>query len=266
MRKFIFILSVFLGAFAIFIPTSKILPWGPAHANAADTEKDAACSFQTQLDAIKNAAEDRNLDSAQRVKAELSARKSMLKNIIDCAARDVENLKNETATTAAPQEGPVQQIKGQIIGDLGASLRYYATQKAQIENVGTRGSQELARDIKEWRTISYNPLAQKAVNFIAWSKNKELIQTAQNRLNQVRRTVTVLKLLNDEEFQKLFARADIHFNEAISSNYKTLETFTRLGNPEDALISIKATLEALSQTYQEFFTISERINKLLPSK
>ena len=255
MHKFIFATSVFLGAFAIFTAV-----------NAADMEKKPACSFQTQLDAIKNAAEDKNLDSIQKVKVELSARKSMLKNVIDCAAIDVENLKTETEAIAVPSDGPIQQIKNQIVGDLRGILQYYAAQKSKIENVGIRGSQDLARDIKEWRAINYSPLAQKAVNFIAWNKNRELIQTAQNRIAQVRRTVIVLKLLNDEEFQNLFNRADGHFNEAVSSNDKTLETFTRLGNPEDALFLIKATLEALSETYQEFFTISERINKLLPSK
>lgn len=250
-----FIASVFLGAFSALTAASVV-----------QGAEETACNFQTQLEAVKAAAEDKGLDTVQRIRAELFARKSMLKNVVDCAAQDAEKLKNEVASATVPQEGEIRQIQNQIAGDLNAAVQYYAIQKIKIESVGLRGSQELARDIKEWRTISYNPLAQKAVNFIAWSKNQELIQTARNRLNQIRRTVTVLKLLNDEEFQNLFNRADGYFSQAVAANQKALETFTRLGNPENALIFIKAALDELAQTYQEFFTISERINTLLPSK
>ena len=231
----------------------------------AGAQNDSPCQFQSQLETIKSISGDTALDDVQKLRVALNARKNLLKNIIDCAARDADELKTDVESLPPESDGAVRQLAEQITSDLNGALRYYSAQRRKVEDVGLHGSQELSRNIREWRAISYAPMAQKASNFIAWNKNLELIRTADSRLNQVRRTVGILKLLNDEEFQNLFKRADAYFRDAKTNNQKALEMLGRFDGRESATEFIKSALDDLSKTYQEFFTIGERLDKILPN-
>jgi len=222
----------------------------------------AGCNLSRgKLDELKFVQENPDIDYVQRTTAELKIRKALLKEAAGCAIEEAAAIKSGLTKTEA-REPEAESLKKQFLGRLEDALNYYELQKSKIEDLGLQGSRNFARELKEWRDGNYKPAAKLASNFIIWAQNQELLQSAQNRLDQIASTVSILKLVYNEDIQNLWRGADQNFNEARKANQEA-KLNLRASLPDEALNSIKSSLTALAKTYGNLFDLFAGINKSL---
>ena len=235
----------------------------------ASAAQDLDCIFGPRLDAIEAVRADSSLDSLSAIRAELGLRKELLRSITGCGAAEVRSLKNKFETTNIPQDAATP--RNRVIDRLRDAIAHYEAQREKIDGLGLGDSQELARELREWRRQVYTPLAEQTLNIIVWSKNQELFAAARNRFADIERTVSRLKLTENEDIARLFAAARTNFETAEAANISVRDDIIErtptqggLSGKGDTLLPIKQSLEALSATYKSFFDLSEATKDILP--
>lgn len=244
--------GLILGAFLVFLKTTA-----PAIA-----QKEDGCDFRASVDTLK-ATRENSLGSLEEVRRELALRKKLLNSILDCAVQDTDSLRAKLNGTAVDTTDAMT-IRDKFIGEVSDAIAYYENQRTRINDLGLRGTQDFSKSLYEWRVVHFAPLWKKVENFSIWSNNQKLFQITQNRLNQVNQTVRILKLVDNEEIQDLFQEAKNSFRSAQEENLKARDGFRAETNPDDALVLIKLSLESLAKTYENFFNLSQTVNKILP--
>lgn len=233
---------------------------------AARGEESNTCGLSKgKFDILGVAGGTAAADYMEQIRAELRTRKGLLKETVDCAIKEASSLKSNLERTDAA-DAEARQIRANFSGRLDDILRYYSLQRSKIDDLGIAGSQEFAREFKSWRRNNYNSLAQQTLNFMLWTNNQSLMQTAQNRIGQINQTVSLMRLVGNDETQNLFREARSNLDEAWKANQKAKESFSQYGEPNDSLNTIKESLDALSKTYQKFFELRESIKKVLPQE
>ena len=247
------ILSVFLGSAALLmLPQSS--------GAAATTNK---CQFGDQIKALSAAQKNSASGRRDDLLAELELRKTILKNTLDCALMDAQKLK-ATAQSLPEDDPALVPLKKLYLNRLDEALSYYSTQRGRISDLGLQGSKDLARNIGEWRSGNYGPLADTIGNLVLWIKNQSLFPTAENRYAQVDKNLKGLNLNEESEVQTLLnqARADLTAAEDLNVRAKTaLVTHEK---PDETGTLLKQSLDKLSATYQDFFDITQAVKKIVP--
>ncbi len=247
---------------AAFLAFAALVAMASSLRPASAAEK-LDCAFGPRLDAIEAVRADSSLDSLSAIRAELGLRKDLLHSITSCGAAEVRSLKNKFETTNIP--GDATAPRNQALSRLGDAISYYDAQDAKIDGVGLRSSQDLARELREWRRQVYTPLAEQTLNIIVWSKNQELFAATRNRFADIERTVSRLKLTENEDIARLFATAREKLEAAEVANVSARAALERTPTLDgDTLSPIKQSLEALSATYKSFFDLSEAAKDILP--
>jgi len=217
---------------------------------------------QAEFDELASVQTNPSLDFLEEIRAELKIRRGLLLQTVLCAIKEADELRLNL--NQAPTINPdAKQLQEKLGGQIEDALNYYKLQKSKINDLGIQGSKDFAKELRVWRESNYKPLSLRIFNFIIWSKNQDIIQTAQNRINQINRAVVFLRLIDNEEIQNLFKDAETSFGEALSENQAALNSIREFGTPADSLGHIKTSLEGLALTYQKFFELSEAIGKLL---
>ena len=122
-----------------------------------EVAKAETCNFQSQFEELADVKNNAKLDDLQRIRVELKIRKDILNNILACALEDAQSTK-EKLSEIRPGDQENKIIQNQFLNQLNVVVNYYQNQKLKIEDLGIRGSEELAKDIKEWRANTYLPL------------------------------------------------------------------------------------------------------------
>ncbi len=221
--------------------------------------EDAGCNLSRgKLDELKSIQENPDLDYAQKTAIELRTRKALLEEIVDCSIKEAVATENNLAKTDI-NDSEVRTLRSQFISRLDDAANYYELQKSKIGDLGLQGSRNFARDLKDWRDGNYKPATKLASNFIIWSQNQGLMQSAKNRLDQIASAVNILKLVYDEKIQNLWRSANESFNKAREANLEA-KLNLRASLPDEALNSLKTSLSALSQTYSNLSDLFANIN------
>ncbi len=226
---------------------------------AMQTSTGTNCTITpADLDAITAAASDGLL-------AELSVRKALLVRTITCAKTDTTLLQNnlnsiKTADTA-------KTIQSQLSGKLDDAINYYNLELGRVNGAGIAGTQSVAHDVLAWRSGTYNPLAAQVSNFIVWTNNQPLFDTAANRLSSVESVVGFIEQAAPQnDLQSDFANAQSLVETANNENRGVADAFLRSLPPDQTLGLIQQSLASLSDVYQKFFDISAIVQTLLPTK
>lgn len=220
------------------------------------------CSFEPQFERLTAAQNESASDYFAAIRAELQIRKEILRNIIHCAVADIRAL-HTSIKNISPQNEEAEQLRTRFLQRLDDAIRYHESQLGKISDLGIRGSQNLARELKEWRASQFAPLADGAVNLALWLKNQELIRAAENRFGQIEKTIRTLKLIENEGLKPIFEEASQALHNTLALNGSTKEALSD-NDPSNALTLIKSSLEALSRTYALFFKLSEAAGKIIP--
>ena len=253
MRRFLFTLC------AAFLISPVGLFGSTAHAETAPMN----CTFENDFARLDKVKSNPSADYLANVRAELAVRKDILRKIVACGAEEVKLLKAKVAGASTTDSG-AQDIKKQLTARLDEALERYATSESRIDTLGLRGSQELSRSLKDWRMTNYSQLSELALNFLVWEKNKSLFKTARIRFEEIGKAVNSLKFADTEDIRKLFDEAKTDLEHAESLHRDVEQKLKTLDSPESTFAIIKESLEALSKTYQNFFDLSQMVQKVVP--
>lgn len=239
----------------------KLLIWAPitvlvtlsGTALAAERTCDLTEKYKVYASATQNSS-----NSMEDIQKELSARASLLRGAIDCAREDIIELKNQVLPDDVDS---AKTAKERVVESLDDAIRFYDMKKESIKDQGIQGTKDLAKEIKAWRDNNYDQLSGRVSNFITWSANQPLFEKASDRLSQSQLVVASLKVLENEDSQKIYYDAKSKLENAQMLNKKAGDAIAHGVLSEEAFGIIKNSLEALSDTYKNFFEISGKLNK-----
>ncbi len=195
----------------------------------------------------------------EKLQAELKVRKELISNTILCAIDEGTILK--ASVDRASENNNAGKVGPKISALLGTVIEYYELQLEKVPDLGLEGSRYFSKDLLTWREGNYAPIAKTASDFIVWSGNQDLITTAQGRLNQIGGAVTILKLVDNQSIEEKWGMANNLFTNALAENKKAEDALQNL-SPEEALASIKLTLESMADMYKTLSDLVTQINQL----
>jgi hypothetical protein len=232
-----------------------LLPQGQASAAVK-------CDLTAQANALAEARK-KNDGTSAGIKGELAVRKTVLKDTIDCSSQEVKTLQ-ASVKALDPKDEDILTVRDRFASRLQDAIDHYAELTGKIDDLGLRGSRDMARNLIDWRTGSYLPIADEAGNVVIWTRNQPLFDTAQNRLNQIGQTLRTLKLFESDDVKALYEKSQANLEKALELNAIARSALVEDLPAEVTTPKIKASLEGLSATYKNFFELSEAAKKLLP--
>jgi hypothetical protein len=231
---------------------------------AADPASASGCTISAtdlaQLSAIQN---DPTLSSSEEIKAELALRQKLVGETITCAQQDVQTLQAVLASTTVDSNS--QALQSELSGQLDNVTTFYNLELTKLNGSGISGTQAIAKEVLEERTGAFAPLADQVNNFILWTQNQALFDTAQTRMDQTSRAVAFLESATpNAALQTAFNAALASFTTAQSQNAQAKAALLEGLPASQSLMLIKQSLDSLSTTYQNFSTIGTLIKNILP--
>lgn len=234
-----------------------------AHAAEPTLAAEPTCALDARLSTLQAAQTAPGKDYLQGVKKELAARKELLAEIYLCGAGEARTL--QTTLQSIPlKEASVERTRQKLREALDGVIHFYENQGAKIAQLGIGGTQDAAREIKTWRASNVEPLVQETARIALWVKQEGILATAANRFTQIKSTLQRLKLNENEDIMPLLTAADEHLYAASTAHDAAKNALAEGIFSDRSLPLLKESLDALAATYQNFFDISERVNKLLP--
>jgi hypothetical protein len=235
----------------------------PAFSRVQAADKTLAvdpCSFASKFAQLRAIQADGSQDYIDAIRSQLAVRKSILKSVIDCALKDVTARK--TALDNVAPELKDAKVSERIAQGLDQSADFYATKRGIIDNLGIKGTQDVAREIANWRASNYAPIASQEDSLLLWSKNQPLFDRAASRLDQLKPVVLSLKLVNQDDLQSQFKAAESDLKKAEDENQAAKAAIEN--GDASAPETIKSSLEPLSTMYKKFLDLSDALKKLVP--
>lgn len=220
------------------------------------------CEFSQVFEEL-NAIKESGLNSREQIVKELGLRKTILHNLSGCFIEEAQakSEKLKGMTPATPEaKAYVRWLQNQFV----ETVSFYQFKSTQIQDVGLQGSKDLAKTLLERRQSIDQPLLARAVHFEAWNANQELFTVATRRLLDITATLAVFDLPTDHPLSDLLLRARESLQVAQNKNQEAWEALKLSTDDDDVLPLIKSSLEALAESYEIFFEISELGKKELP--
>ena len=229
----------------------------PSVVYAAD---DCAISHD-DVAAIKAIQSNPNLGYLDEINQELAARKKLLSKVIACAKNDAQSL--QATMNAVSVNTADESIKDQLSGKIGDAINYYNIELEKLNGSGIWGSEQIAQEVLSWRASTYAQLSSSVDNFILWSQNQSLFKTASDRMAQIAPMVSFLSQAGNSDLAGAFDDSQKSFIIAQNENISARQALAESLPPDQALAVIKQSLQSLSETYQDFFNVSDVIQKLI---
>lgn len=257
-----------LKAIAARVPTAILIAggiflfgFGFAHVPAAHAaDCDITAGDIAQIAAIQN---DPKFTPSQELTQELALRKRLVGQTVTCAEQEAQTFQANLASTTV--ESDAQPLQTQLLSDLSGAMEFYNAELAKLNGVGIAGTEEIAQEVLAWRAGTFLPESENVNNFILWTQNQNLFDTAQVRMTQTQRAVSFLESASpNADLQTAFDSAQSSFNDAESENAAAKAALAQGLSPSQTLSLIKQSLSSLSDTYQGFFNVSTVISSILP--
>ncbi len=218
-----------------------------------------ACALSPQSFA---ALQKPNQESPDSIREELKTRKVLLRAVLDCLDNEVRDQRMELDRAPVSNQSMHAARNNRMLA-LEDAARYYAAQRERVSDTGLHAAKGIATGIREWRTNTFLPQQARIRAFISWTHNTEFLAIASRRLEELKRSVQLLTLVERSDIQSLFTKADERFRAAQDFQDRAQNA---LINGLDPSTPTKLSLEALSHTYNSFIELSSLINALLPQK
>ncbi len=214
-----------------------------------------------KIAAVQN---DPTLTPSEEVVAELALRKQLIGQVVACAQNEIASLRTFLGS-AATSTSAETQIERQLQGRLDDASNFYTIELGKLGTAGIAGTKAVASDVLAWREGTYAPLAAQVNDFVLWSGNQELFATAESRMTQTQQAVSFLESASSNaDLQNAFNAAYASFESAKNANAAAQNALQQSLPPDQTLVLIKQSLDSLQSTYQQFFSVSGIIQKLLP--
>ena len=254
-------------------------------ANAQELLKNTLGEINGKIDRIDKIKGDQILGNEEKDIQETEARKDALSKILEITILENNDLKEKLESFSNLPENE-QRIKEALIKSLEENLSTYQIMKVRLEEIETVIQvKQLASDFKNWRALVYNQKTEKITAFISVLKQKEALETAKERLQNIKKDIEkieaaeIFKREDSEEILKKAAdgieNAEILNNKAEKMMVKILDqelfpkkgifnklTFKNIFSKEKtAPATVKQyvgdSLKQLQTTYRIFLEISK---------
>lgn len=258
----IFLISI-IALLGVFCLSSKSLAETAYPAGTNQIVAKNVCDLQSQLKELKKAGNNQNLADWEKYQTELKIRKGILENTLDCGIIEIANLKTNLISLS-PITNDLIVLKNALDNSLSKIADYYNSQKPRVSNFGLSETKVFAQNLKNWRADNYEPLLKRITNLNIWLKNQTLFEAARSRLDKINQTVRALKLVDSDKIQQSFRQVKDNFGVASDANTLARQSLKNPNSVNDFLPLMQLSLDALAQTYQNLFELSDLINTLLP--
>ncbi|MEK7195395.1 MAG: hypothetical protein AAB655_01735 [Patescibacteria group bacterium] len=230
----------------------------------ATSSDPAECGLkQEKFGELKSIRENPALDYAQATKQELELRKELLRETLGCITKEAADMKSKLDDVNTSDDA-AKKIKVQLSRVIEDAIGYYGLQKTQIDNLGLQGSKDFSKNLLAWREGNYKPAAQLASNFIIWSENQNVFETASIRIDQVKRTVELLRVAKIDDYakiQNLWTGIQGEFDGAARYNQRAEESILSFAPADESSELIKLSLRTLSDTYNKLFELMKTVSE-----
>ncbi len=230
--------------------------FSPIAARAAGCDLSASANKLAEIQAVPA------LDYLENLRMELQARKELLNSAIDCVITETDELK--AGVEGLPNRADAAGVKQEVISNIQNARGYLERQKGQIQNLGIQGTKNTARELKNWKDNAYAQVEDEANNLKIWNGNQTLFETAGKRLEEITKTVRLLKLLENDDIRSMYEKSEASLRNAGDLHRRALQDIKNYRPQEEIASSLKISLEALSQTYKNFLDLSQAVKKILP--
>ena len=233
-------------------------------AHAIEAQATESCTPSSDdFAAIQAVQDDTTLAPSEALAKELGLRKQLLSKTIACAKRDATDLQAVLEKTSIDEGG---EIQAKLSDKLEDAINFYDIQSAKLDTAGIRGTQSIAKEMQAWRTANYLPLEEQIGNFLLWTNNQSLFQTAQNRLTQTSRIVSFIEnAAPGTGAQASLTTARNALADAQEKNLAAKNALTQLQSPDQSFSLIQQSLQSLADAYKIFSDLNQLIQKLLPT-
>lgn len=190
-----------------------------APAQGQETLKVVLKEILDGLNQIEKIKKDPSLDKEKRSSKETLARKEVLLKIFELTLLENEDLKLRLLELDNLEE-KTDKIRNGLLISLKENERVFELLRERFADIQTLSSfrtEQLAVDFKNWRSLVYNPKAERAVAFISIFQQKKIMSTAQGRLDKIKTELEqlgVAALAEWAETKELLQKAEAQLREA----------------------------------------------------
>ncbi|MEK9170570.1 MAG: hypothetical protein AAB674_02895 [Patescibacteria group bacterium] len=184
---------------AVFI-TGLFFNLSPA--SAQELLKNTLGEIYGKIEKIDKIQENQILSNEEKDIQETEARKDALLKILEITISENNDLKDKLESFNNLPENE-QKIKEALIKSLEENLSAYQVIENRLAEIETAiQAKQLASDFKNWRALVYNPKTEKITAFISVLRQKEAVETAKGRLQNIEKNIEKI------ETAKIFKKGD----------------------------------------------------------
>ena len=224
--------------------------------------KSVKCDLDVRAKALTDFIGQEAEDTEKKAEQELVLRQELLQSVLACAEEEAGKL--HASVEGAKLTDDIVFRKAAVLKGLENARNFY---RAQLEKAGTgtlAENKNLAKELKDWRAKTYQPLSEEAGSLVLWGENRELLNVAETRYKQIGQTIRMLKLIEQENIRNRYAESERNLRRAGELNEQARLALRRSAATEDTMQLERAALDALSATYKSFLDLSEEVKKYLP--
>ena len=186
-------------------------------ADSGNELKSALKEVAGKVEDISTIKDDKTLTLDEKNQKEIGARKTALSKIFDLTLLEDNNLKAKLEDLENLNENQ-EIVRTALLNSLAENENAYREMRTRLEEASTlKEIKQLASDFKIWRSTVYNPKVEKIVSFALIFRQKNILDTAFQRLEKIKSDLEKLsgaKLIKREEFDKLLAKANSSLSES----------------------------------------------------
>ena len=215
-----------------------------------------------------------SVDSASLAPEEkLAKAKEDLVMALDLSLKKVESLKSRLNELNFPEDSREQALKNEALSDLDTYAEYYLNAKENLDKKESLDEvKDLAKEIKEYRDITYTSGVEKIVGFILVFYNEEVLGVANDRFSKIGADIKKLDKLgvvSEGDFQEKLDEVSNLLKEAADlqggAKKIILATSTDPGKSKEpsAKDMIEKSLNNVKAVYGIFLELNQSVKKAL---
>ena len=203
----------------------------------------------------------------------LAKAKEDLVRALDLSLKKVESLKSRLNELNFPEDSREQALKNEALSDLDTYAEYYLNAKENLDKKESLDEvKDLAKEIKEYRDITYTSGVEKIVGFILVFYNEEVLGVANDRFSKIGADIKKLDKLgvvSEGDFQEKLDEVSNLLKEAADlqggAKKIILATSTDPGGSEEpsAKDMIEKSLNNVKAVYGIFLELNQSVKKAL---
>lgn len=203
----------------------------------------------------------------------LAKAKDDLAKALDLSLKKVSSLKTRLNELNFPELSQEAEMKNEALGDLDAYAEYYNKTKGELEMADDLDEvKALAKDVKEYRDLTYTPGVEKVVRFVLVFYNEDVLGVANERLGKIEADVKKLDklgVIKEEDFRGKLGEARNLLDEAaklqgeakrIIINASSTDTLKEKTSARDML---EKSLNNVKTVYDIFLELNQSVKKVL---